>query len=347
MLKNDNFLRACRREKTDYTPVWMMRQAGRYLPEYLATRKNAGDFLTLCKTPDLAAEVTLQPIDRFNLDAAILFSDILVIPEAMGMELQFLEGEGPHFPNPVRDAAAIEKLADPDPMQELGYVMNAIKAINKGLDKRVPLIGFTGAPWTLATYMVEGGGSKNFAVIKKMLYDRPDLLHALLTKTTDAIINYLKAQIESGVHAVQIFDTWGGILTPDDFDNFSLQYIQRIVEEIKGEVPIIVFAKGAGHMLESIAETGCDVVGVDWMADIGDVRKRIGGKVALQGNMDPCNLYASPDAIRRKVADILAKYGEGSGHIFNLGHGILPDIPVDHAKAFIDAVHELSPAYHK
>lgn len=347
MLKNDNFLRACRREKTDYTPVWMMRQAGRYLPEYLATRKKAGDFLTLCKTPDLAAEVTLQPIDRFNLDAAILFSDILVIPEAMGMELQFLEGEGPHFPNPVRDAAAIEKLADPDPMQELGYVMNAIKAINKGLDSRVPLIGFTGAPWTLATYMVEGGGSKNFAVIKKMLYDRPDLMHALLDKTTKAVINYLKAQIEAGVHAVQIFDTWGGILTPDDFDNFSLQYIQRIVEEIKGEVPIIVFAKGAGHMLESIAATGCDVVGVDWMADIGDVRRRIGGSVALQGNMDPCNLYASPDVIRRKVADILAKYGEGSGHIFNLGHGILPDIPVDHAKAFIDAVHELSPAYHK
>jgi len=347
MLKNDNFLRACRREKTDYTPVWMMRQAGRYLPEYLATRKKAGDFLTLCKTPDLAAEVTLQPIDRFNLDAAILFSDILVIPEAMGMELQFLEGEGPHFPNPVRDAAGIEKLADPDPMQELGYVMNAIKAINKGLDGRVPLIGFTGAPWTLATYMVEGGGSKNFAVIKKMLYDRPELLHALLEKTTRAVINYLKAQIESGVHAVQIFDTWGGILTPDDFDNFSLQYIQMIVEEIKGEVPIIVFAKGAGHMLESIAETGCDVVGVDWMADIGDVRRRIGGRVALQGNMDPCNLYASPEAIRRKVADILAKYGEGSGHIFNLGHGILPDIPVDHAKAFIDAVHELSPAYHK
>ncbi|MDT8318686.1 MAG: uroporphyrinogen decarboxylase [bacterium] len=347
MLKNDNFLRACRREKTDYTPVWMMRQAGRYLPEYLATRKKAGDFLTLCKTPDLAAEVTLQPIDRFNLDAAILFSDILVIPEAMGMELQFLEGEGPHFPNPVRDADAIEKLADPDPMQELAYVMNAIKAINKGLDGRVPLIGFTGAPWTLATYMVEGGGSKNFAVIKKMLYDRPELLHAILEKTTRAVINYLKAQIESGVHAVQIFDTWGGILTPDDFDNFSLQYIQMIVEEIKGEVPTIVFAKGAGHMLESIAETGCDVVGVDWMADIGDVRRRIGGRVALQGNMDPCNLYASPDAIRRKVADILAKYGEGSGHIFNLGHGILPDIPVDHAKAFIDAVHELSPAYHK
>ena len=347
MLKNDNFLRACRREKTDYTPVWMMRQAGRYLPEYLATRKKAGDFLTLCKTPDLAAEVTLQPIDRFNLDAAILFSDILVIPEAMGMELQFLEGEGPHFPNPVRDMDGLKKLADPDPMQELGYVMKAIKAINKGLDGRVPLIGFTGAPWTLATYMVEGGGSKNFALIKKMLYDKPELLHALLEKTTRAVINYLKAQIESGVHAVQIFDTWGGILTPDDFDNFSLQYIQMIVEEIKGEVPIIVFAKGAGHMLESIAETGCDVVGVDWMADIGDVRRRIGGKVALQGNMDPCNLYASPEAIRRKVADILAKYGEGSGHIFNLGHGILPDIPVDHAKAFIDAVHELSPAYHK
>ncbi|MBE9535808.1 MAG: uroporphyrinogen decarboxylase [Proteobacteria bacterium] len=347
MLKNDNFLRACRREKTDYTPVWMMRQAGRYLPEYLATRSRAGDFLTLCKTPDLAAEVTLQPIDILNVDAAILFSDILVIPEAMGMELQFLVGEGPHFPDPVKTAADIDKLVIPDPMDELGYVMKAITAINKGLDGRVPLIGFTGAPWTLATYMIEGGGSKNFAVIKKMLYDQPDLLHSLLNKITEAVIAYLKAQIETGVHAVQIFDTWGGILTPDDFETFSLQYIQRIVEEVGGKVPVIVFAKGAGHMMESIAQTGCDVVGVDYMSDIGDIRRRVGDKVALQGNMDPCNLYASPEVIRRKVADILAKYGEGSGHIFNLGHGILPDIPVEHAKAFINAVHELSPAYHK
>lgn len=347
MLKNDTFLKACRREKTDYTPVWMMRQAGRYLPEYLATRSRAGNFLTLCKTPDLAAEVTLQPIDILNVDAAILFSDILVIPEAMGMELQFLEGEGPHFPDPVKTAADIDKLVIPDPMDELGYVMKAITAINKGLDDRVPLIGFTGAPWTLATYMIEGGGSKNFAVIKKMLYDQPALLHSLMNKITEAVIAYLKAQIETGVHAVQIFDTWGGILTPDDFETFSLQYIQRIVEEVKGTVPVIVFAKGAGHMMESIAQTGCDVVGVDYMSDIGDIRRRVGNKVALQGNMDPCNLYASPEVIRRKVADILAKYGEGSGHIFNLGHGILPDIPVEHAKAFIDAVHELSPAYHK
>jgi uroporphyrinogen decarboxylase len=347
MLKNDNFLRACRREKTDYTPVWMMRQAGRYLPEYLATRSKAGDFLTLCKTPELAAEVTLQPIDILDVDAAILFSDILVIPEAMGMELQFLVGEGPHFPDPVKSAADIDKLVIPDPMDELGYVMNAITAINKGLDERVPLIGFTGAPWTLATYMIEGGGSKNFAVIKKMLYDQPDLLHSLMSKITEAVIAYLKAQIETGVHAVQIFDTWGGILTPDDFETFSLQYIQRIVEEVSGTVPVIVFAKGAGHMVESIAQTGCDVVGVDYMSDIGDIRRRVGDKVALQGNMDPCNLYASPEVIRRKVADILAKYGEGNGHIFNLGHGILPDIPVEHAKAFIKAVHELSPAYHK
>lgn len=347
MLKNDTFLKACRREKTDYTPVWMMRQAGRYLPEYLATRSQAGDFLTLCKTPELAAEVTLQPIDILNVDAAILFSDILVIPEAMGMELQFLVGEGPHFPDPVKTAADIDKLIIPDPMDKLGYVMKAISAINKGLDGRVPLIGFTGAPWTLATYMIEGGGSKNFAVIKKMLYDQPDLLHSLLGKITEAVIAYLKAQIETGVHAVQIFDTWGGILTPDDFETFSLQYIQRIVEEVKGPVPVIVFAKGAGHMMESIAQTGCDVVGVDYMADIGDIRRRVGDKVALQGNMDPCNLYASPEVIRRKVADILAKYGEGSGHIFNLGHGILPDIPVEHAKEFIKAVHELSPAYHK
>ena len=347
MLKNDTFLKACRREKTDYTPVWMMRQAGRYLPEYMATRAKAGDFLTLCKTPDLAAEVTLQPIDILNVDAAILFSDILVIPEAMGMELQFLQGEGPHFPEPVRDEAAIDKLIDPDPMDKLDYVMKAITAINKGLDGRVPLIGFTGAPWTLATYMVEGGGSKNFAVIKKMLYDKPALLHKLLDRIATSVTNYLKAQIETGVHAVQIFDTWGGILTPDDFELFSLQYIQRIIDELGSDVPVIVFAKGTGHMLESVAGTGCDVVGVDWMSDIGDVRRRIGGKVALQGNMDPCTLYADPDTIRKKVADILAKFGEGNGHIFNLGHGILPDIPPEHAKAFIRAVHELSPAYHK
>ncbi len=347
MLKNDTFLKACRREKTDYTPVWMMRQAGRYLPEYMATRAKAGDFLTLCKTPDLAAEVTLQPIDFLNVDAAILFSDILVIPEAMGMELQFLVGEGPHFPNPVRSEADIDKLADPDPMDELDYVMKAISAINKGLDERVPLIGFTGAPWTLATYMVEGSGSKNFAVIKKMLYDQPATLHKLLDRIATAVTNYLKAQIETGVHAVQIFDTWGGILTPDDFELFSLQYIQRIIEELDSDVPVIVFAKGTGHMLESVAATGCNVVGVDWMSDIGDVRRRIGDKVALQGNMDPCTLYADPDTIRTKVADVLAKFGEGNGHIFNLGHGILPDIPPEHAKAFIKAVHELSPAYHK
>ena len=347
MLKNDNFLRACRREKTDYTPVWMMRQAGRYLPQYMETRKNAGGFLTLCKTPELAAEVTLQPIDILGVDAAILFSDILVIPEAMGMELQFLTGEGPHFPNPVRCDADIDKLDQPDPMDKLRYVMDAITAINKGLDNRVPLIGFTGAPWTLATYMIEGGGSKNFAIIKRMLYDKPESLHKLLDKVTTAVINYLKAQIETGVHTVQIFDTWGGILTPDDFEVFSLQYIRRIIEEIGNKVPIIVFAKGAGHMLERVAATGCDVVGVDWMSDIGEVRGRIGNKVALQGNMDPCTLYASPEAIKKSVGNILSKFGTGDGHIFNLGHGILPDIPVEHAKAFIDAVHELSPAYHK
>lgn len=347
MLKNDTFLKACRREKVDYTPVWMMRQAGRYLPEYMATRKKAGDFLTLCKTPDLAAEVTVQPIDILGVDAAIMFSDILVIPEAMGMDLKFLVGEGPHFSDPVRSETDIDKLDNPDPMDRLKYVMDAIAAIKKRLDNRVPLIGFTGAPWTLATYMIEGGSSKNFALIKKMLYDSPATLHKLLDKVTDAVINYLKAQIETGVDAVQIFDTWGGILTPHDFETFSLQYIQRIIEEIGSSVPVIVFAKGTGYMLESIAETGCDVVGVDWMSDIGNVRRRIGRKVALQGNMDPCNLYASPETIRKSVKNILAGFGEGEGHIFNLGHGILPDIPVEHAKAFINAVHELSPPYHK
>ncbi len=346
MLKNDTFIKACRREAVDYTPVWMMRQAGRYLPEYMATRKKAGDFLTLCKTPELAAEVTIQPVDILGVDAAIMFSDILVIPEAMGMDLEFLTGEGPHFSEPVRSEAQIDRLDNPDPMDRLKYVMDAVTAIRKGLDGRVPLIGFTGAPWTLATYMIEGGGSKNFAVIKKMLYDSPAVLHRLLDKVADAVISYLKAQIETGVDAVQIFDTWGGILTPADFETFSLQYIQRIVEEIGGSVPVIVFAKGAGSMVESIAATGCDVVGLDWMVDIGNARRRIGGNAALQGNMDPCVLYASPETIRKNVKNILAGFGDGEGHIFNLGHGILPDIPVEHAKAFINAVHELSPPYH-
>ncbi len=346
MLENDTFLRACRKEKVAYTPVWMMRQAGRYLPEYMATRKKAGDFLTLCKTPELAAEVTIQPVEILGVDAAILFSDILVIPEAMGMELRFLAGEGPHFPSPIRSGDDISRLDVPDPTERLGYVMDAIRVIVDGLAGRVPLIGFSGAPWTLATYMVEGGGSKNFAVVKKMLYDSPELLHRLLDKITGTVVSYLNAQIEAGVHAVQIFDTWGGILTPDDFETFSLQYIQRIIEELDRKVPVIVFAKGTGQLLESIAQTGCDVVGIDWMTDIGAARRRIGSQVALQGNMDPCVLYASPERIRREVEKILGKFGEGEGHIFNLGHGILPDIPVDHARAFIDAVHELSPPYH-
>lgn len=347
-LLNDRFIKACFKEPVDRTPVWMMRQAGRYLPEYRATRAKAGDFLTLCKTPELACEVTLQPIDILGVDAAILFSDILVIPEAMGMELKFLEGEGPSFPEPVRTEKDIQKLRISDPHEDLNYVLEAVTLIRKELKGRVPLIGFTGAPWTLATYMVEGGGSQNFATVKKMLYGNPSLMHTLLDKITQSVIKYLNAQIAAGAQAVQIFDTWGGILAHDEFRTFSLAYIKKIIDGLdrKG-IPVIVFVKGGGVWLESIAETGCDVVGLDWTVDIGEARKRVGSKVALQGNMDPIALYSSPEVIRQQVKKILAGYGKGSGHIFNLGHGILPDVPVDHAKAFIQAIKEESVAYHR
>ncbi len=340
---NDLFIKTCFREATERRPVWMMRQAGRYLPEYLATRKQAGDFLTLCKTPELACEVTLQPIDIMGVDAAILFSDILVIPEAMGMDLAFETGEGPKFSAPIRSAADIDKLADPDPEVELRYVMDAIRLIRKELNGRVPLIGFTGAPWTLATYMVEGGGSKNFAIIKKMMYSDPASLHRLLTRVTDSVIGYMTAQVAAGAQAVQIFDTWGGVLSKADFLEFSLPYIRRIVESVPrvtptGErVPVIVFVKGGGQWLELIADTGCDVMGLDWTVDAAEARRRVGHRVALQGNYDPCALYAPPEVIRQKVATMLEAFGDAPGHIVNLGHGILPDVPVAHAKAFIRA----------
>lgn len=351
VLKNDRFLRACLREPVDCTPVWMMRQAGRYLPEYRATRKRAGGFLDLCKNPELACEVTLQPIDILGVDAAILFSDILVVPEAMGMELTFGEGEGPRFPQPLRSAADVDRLPIPDPERELDYVMATVRMIRKGLDGRVPLIGFSGSPWTLATYMVQGGGSKNFAKAKRMAFDDPATMHRLLAKLADAVAAYLNAQIANGVQAVQIFDTWGGILTTRDYREFSLDYMQRIVAQLRREhegrrVPAILYTKGGMGWLESIADTGCDVVGLDWTIDIDAAKKRIGDKVALQGNMDPCLLYARPERIRQEVRDILARYGSGSGHVFNLGHGITPDVPVAHAKAFIDAVHEESARYH-
>ncbi|MCP5304842.1 MAG: uroporphyrinogen decarboxylase [Chromatiaceae bacterium] len=350
-LKNDRFLRALLREPVDMTPVWMMRQAGRYLPEYRATREKAGSFMDLCKNPELACEVTLQPLDRFPLDAAILFSDILTIPDAMGLGLYFTEGEGPRFERPVRDAAAIRALGVPDPEQDLGYVVDAVRTIRRELAGRVPLIGFSGSPWTLATYMVEGGSTKTFARSKGMMYDEPGLMHELLAKLADAVILYLNAQIAAGAQAVMIFDTWGGTLTPRDYRSFSLAYMQRIVEGLTREadgrrVPVILFTKGGGQWLEWMADTGSDALGLDWTLDIGDARARVGRRVALQGNLDPCTLYASPDAIRRAVGEILASYGAGSGHVFNLGHGIHPAIPPEHAAAMIDAVHEQSRPYH-
>ncbi|MDX8408564.1 MAG: uroporphyrinogen decarboxylase [Mariprofundales bacterium] len=351
-LANDLFLRACLRQPTERTPVWMMRQAGRYLPEYRATRAKAGDFLSLCKNPELACEATMQPVDLVGVDAAILFSDILVIPEAMGMELTFMHGEGPKFPTPIRTTTDVTALPVPDPMVELKYVMDAIGLIRKTLDGRVPLIGFSGSPWTLATYMVEGGGSKSFSIIKKMLFDNPQALHQLLGKLADGVAAYLNAQIASGVQAVQIFDTWGGVLTTRDYREFSLDYMQRIIDQLTRQhegrkVPVILYTKGGMGWLEQIAATGCDVVGLDWTIDIDQARARIGDKVALQGNMDPCMLYATPERIRAEVRDILTRFGSGNGHVFNLGHGITPDVPVDHARAFIQAVKEESPAFHQ
>jgi len=351
-LKNDLFLRACLRQEVECTPVWMMRQAGRYLAEYRATRAKAGNFLALCKNPELACEVTLQPIDILGADAAILFSDILVVPEAMGMELTFGEGEGPKFPQPIACRADIEKLPTLDPEAGLGYVMQTVEAIRKGLDGRVPLIGFSGSPWTLATYMVEGGGSKNFSKVKAMMFNDPAAMHLLLGKLADAVADYLNAQIAHGAQAVQIFDTWGGILTTRDYKEFSLNYMQRIVERLTREnegrrVPVILYSKGGMGWLEAIADTGCDVVGLDWSIDIDEARRRIGHKVALQGNMDPTMLYAEPARIRAEVQDILSRFGHGSGHVFNLGHGITPDVPPQHAIEFFRAVRELSPAFHR
>jgi uroporphyrinogen decarboxylase len=346
-LKNDRFLRALQGKDVDQTPVWMMRQAGRYLPEYLETRKRANDFLTLCKTPELACEVTLQPLARFDLDAAILFSDILTIPDAMGLGLYFSEGEGPKFERPIRDAKAIEQLAIPDPNEELSYVMDAVSLIKRELDGKVPLIGFAGSPWTLATYMVEGGPSKNFSKIKGLMFDQPRLLFKLLEKITEAVTVYLNAQIAAGAQAIMVFDTWGGVLSSSDYMQFSLAYMQQIVENITNkDIPIILFTKDGNEWLENIAATGCDAVGLDWKLPIGLARQRIGDQVALQGNMDPCVLYASPDRIREEVASILASFGHGNGHVFNLGHGIHQHIDPENVAVFIDAVHSLSAKYH-
>lgn len=351
-LTNDIFLRALLKQPIDRTPVWMMRQAGRYLPEYRQVREQAGSFLNLCTNPELACEVTLQPLRRFKFDAAILFSDILTIPDAMGLGLYFSEAEGPQFKFPIKTAADIHNLPIPDPYAELKYVIDAVSLIRKSLSGSVPLIGFSGSPWTLATYMVEGGSSKSFQKVKSLMYEQPTLTHTLLDKLAQSVAAYLNAQIASGAQAVMVFDTWGGMLSTEDYNEFSLHYAKQVKALLNdgpnGEkIPSILFTKGGGLWLETMADTGYDALGLDWQTDIHIARTRVGHKVALQGNMDPVTLYANPEVITEKVKVVLEKYGNGSGHVFNLGHGILPDINPDHVKAMVDAVHTYSPIYHQ
>jgi len=349
-LKNDRFLRALRREPVDATPVWLMRQAGRYLPEYRATRAKAGSFLAMAKNPELACEVTLQPLARFDLDAAILFSDILTVPDAMGLGLYFVEGEGPKFERPVRSAADVARLAVPDMDTELRYVMDAVRTIRRELDGRVPLIGFSGSPWTLACYMVEGGGSDNYSKVKALALDDPKTMHALLSVNTDAVIAYLRAQREAGAQALQVFDTWGGVLSPAMYREFSLPYLTRIAKELeRGDAPLILFGKGNAPYLEELAGSGAEGVGVDWLVELSEAARRTQGKVALQGNLDPAMLYGSPDAIRAQVRLALDSYAAGnggsrSGHVFNLGHGLSPDMAPAHVAALVDEVHRYTAA---
>ena len=346
-LKNDRILRALARQPVDKTPVWMMRQAGRYLPEYRQVRGQAGDFMSLCKNTELACEVTLQPLERFELDAAILFSDILTIPDAMGLGLYFAEGEGPKFHKPLRSEADIDQLEVINTAVDLTYVTDAVSMIRQELNGRVPLIGFSGSPWTLATYMIEGQSSRDFTRAKTMLYTQPELLHQLLEKLALSVIDYLNAQILAGAQVVQIFDTWGGALSHNAYLEFSLTYMAKIVDGLikqadGRDVPVILFTKGGGLWLEAMADTGCDCLGLDWTVDIGAAHHRVGDKVALQGNMDPAILRAKPEVIRGEVKRILGSFGQNDGHVFNLGHGITPDINPDNAKIFIDAVHEFS-----
>lgn len=350
-LQNDRLLRALQRKPVDMTPVWLMRQAGRYLPEYRATRAKAGSFMALCTTPELACEVTLQPLERFPLDAAILFSDILTIPDAMGLGLYFTDSEGPKFLHPIRDAAAVQALGVLDPTAELRYVLEAVRLIRSELQGRVPLIGFAGSPWTLAVYMVEGGSSKTYAHSKAMLYEDPTTLHNLLAILADNITLYLNAQIAAGAQALVIFDTWGGVLTPAGYREFSLAYLERIKAGLVREaedrpIPLIFFTKGGGQWLHWLANSGCDAVGLDWTMDLADARASVGHLVALQGNLDPAVLYAAPKRIRTAVAEVLASYGSGSGHVFNLGHGVAPDIQPESVAALVQAVHDLSVSYH-
>ena len=350
-MKNDLFLRALRRQPVPRTPVWIMRQAGRYLPEYREVRAKAGDFMSLCGNPELACEVTLQPLRRFRLDAAILFSDILTIPDAMGLGLYFETGEGPKFERPVRTKAEIGKLAAPDVDDTLGYVFDAVRLIRRELDGEVPLIGFAGSPWTVGTYMVEGGSSREFPTIKGLAAEDPATLEHMLDVVATTTTHYLNAQIEAGAQAIMVFDTWGAALPPDDYRRFSLASMQKIVDGLTREkdgesIPVILFTKGAGELLADMVDTGCDALGVDWTTDLADARRYTGDKVALQGNLNPAVLRESPEVIRQGVADVLASYGDGPGHVFNLGHGITPDIDPDHLGVLVDAVHELSPQYH-
>jgi uroporphyrinogen decarboxylase len=350
-LKNDSYLRALLKQPVDKTPVWMMRQAGRYLPEYREVRAKAGDFMSVCTNPELACEVTLQPLRRYNLDAAILFSDILTIPDAMGMGLYFAEGEGPRFRKTINDITDVVQLPIPDPEQELRYVMDAVRTIRRELNGDVPLIGFAGSPWTLATYMIEGGSSKTFSRIKKMAFVEPEILHILLEKLADSVILYLNAQIAAGAQSVMIFDTWGGVLTPRDYREYSLFYMNKIVKGLTREnegrqVPVTLFTKNGGMWIEEIAATGCDALGIDWTLDLSKARARVGDKVALQGNMDPSILLSTPERIRQEVQHVIDSYGQGTGHVFNLGHGITPDVPPDNVEIFVNSVHELSRSYH-
>jgi uroporphyrinogen decarboxylase len=346
-LTNDTLLRALAREPTEYTPVWLMRQAGRYLPEYRATRERAGSFLALAKSPALAAEVTLQPLERFPLDAAILFSDILTVPDAMGLGLHFAEGEGPRFARPLRDEAAIRALAAPDPTDQLRYVIDAVREIRKALAGRVPLIGFAGSPFTLACYMVEGAGSDDWRALKTMLYARPDLLHHVLEVNTRAVTDYLNAQIEAGAQAVMLFDTWGGQLSHADYEEFSLAYSRRVLSGLQRErgarkVPSILFTKGGGAWLEAMAASGCDAVGLDWTVDPAAARARVGNRVALQGNLDPAALFAQPDVVRKAARRVLDAFGPLPGHVFNLGHGVSQHTPVESVAALVDEVRAYS-----
>jgi uroporphyrinogen decarboxylase len=339
------FLRALRREATERTPVWLMRQAGRYLPEYMETRSQAGDFLTLAGTPELAAEVTLQPIRRYGFDAAILFSDILILPHVMGLGLGFTPGEGPKFERPLRDPSTIDELPKPDPNDDTGFVMEAVRLIRRDLPADVPLIGFAGSPWTVATYMIEGGSSKDFKRAKRMLLEHPDAADRLIAHLAESTADYLIAQAEAGADALMVFDSWGGVLSPALFDRFSLAGMARIVERVReacGDLPVILFAKGCGGALESLADTGCDALGLDWTTRLADARRRVGDRVALQGNLDPAVLVTSPDVVRRETRAVLDDFGPGAGHVFNLGHGITPDVPPEHVEVLVETVREFS-----